>query len=1331
MEEKQPGKTEESDTNPDNLTANEIKSPEEDELVVLVNEKKRVISGLFNSAIAQKAAFEAQIDLARSGAASLEPTVANMQAIVNEMQAITEDRAGFNRERCLRLNVLNRQFTDLTDSLGRKRDLLGQEKAAIELEIGETKGIIQSQSKEVEAAEKILAKHNEKPKPLRWLAKIFDHDHGIENAEANRSHNQGLVERIKVLEEELIKLSSRYDEVTQLLNDVWDTGSEYRWLNHSHYLKGGSIDREIIRPTCEKINQETITAIKPLKAELIQRFMKEVVEPDVDKRLLREELKIMTAEDFNKLVLKKIKDDVIRTFMPSRNKLIFSDQGCQILGIQLGEEVHTQYDSTAQIFTLLRENGSTIKTFPESEIGQVSLLRWRLKPGEKLGRYKIEDWSIFEQTLVLSDEDGRTRTIKGVDDLEQLEADLFGVEEFKGEKTIRIVTQDPHDYRDSPNGPEDQTWQVRNEVNGYVTLSRSVGYYNLDQRDALLADIREILATDDPEEKNQIIGRMYLNRIYRAGPNNHVYIGADMSRYEFTNFDCPLRLALLSPLNEVAVENSLEEILPYNSPDSFNTAKSFDDIAERYYHAHYQDFDYLLRQDLLESYLPEGRQEILSSIVNSAYKVLNKGQNSSCLPDYMALANFGDSVDLYQCLLRVLRSSEMSLNSLFTSYLRDEKLFNSKIDEIRSMMPSINALTDLFEQNDHNERYDDAQDGTRKDHLVNALSVDLRRIATRETTGVEEKRLIMGLLVNQGAIDPKNIFEADQTMNVDFARETMLYLRSSTIFEDYLKADDLSSEMVQTFAQDVSELYGQIQNGALASFEPMLSNTDTLSFLSRHPESLKQVLLLQEQAPDFVAMIEVGGELESNRDQLIHYLFADGNVIERAKSMVSIFAGNRSLPDKLITFVEARLKDKLRDSDSQYPTSENGSESVLFKDLSYEQKLQALYNKVSQSIAISRSQEAKKAATERNKQAPDTFRFKHGMYIHGLPAAVMGPFMRNGNLCGEVLGPSAEVDSYPFHVDYSHITEEEDLIGNSLSQIIGPHRCNTFGITSKTNEFNPQVLVVTDREKAEWEKDVKYYAGSIEGQHTLILGAAPTTEVHYALLRDPSGSLEQFVDACIEEEHYIPAYALETVGNYQEGQLVFSYEDYVGELEKRKPYQDAQTFLQEEGYLDSFDVAQSSSGHRFTLKNHLLFATQKVMEIAPNYGLDSREQSIVAIAGRLHDIGKGAVGEQVIDNPVVASSFLSQIQGLSPDDKELVLNLIRYDELLGDVLQGKKKPDQFERIFPDENHQKMLLTLYKADVQAIDGNEDKNSFYHIWQVEEKLKDLGLEREGSE
>lgn len=128
--------------------------------------------------------------------------------------------------------------------------------------------------------------------------------------------------------------------------------------------------------------------------------------------------------------------------------------------------------------------------------------------------------------------------------------------------------------------------------------------------------------------------------------------------------------------------------------------------------------------------------------------------------------------------------------------------------------------------------------------------------------------------------------------------------------------------------------------------------------------------------------------------------------------------------------------------------------------------------------------------------------------------------------------------------------------------------------------------------------------------------------------------------------------------------------------------------------------------------------------------LEEHDKTLVKIAARLHDIAKGEIKRaslfQRMDNPTVAFSIIRHVKFLNLEDRKLILKLIQYDELYGDLLKtGETDPIrarlQIEKIFPKKREQKMLLSLYKADVMAI-GND----YYVEWEVEQKLKDLNLE-----
>lgn len=132
-----------------------------------------------------------------------------------------------------------------------------------------------------------------------------------------------------------------------------------------------------------------------------------------------------------------------------------------------------------------------------------------------------------------------------------------------------------------------------------------------------------------------------------------------------------------------------------------------------------------------------------------------------------------------------------------------------------------------------------------------------------------------------------------------------------------------------------------------------------------------------------------------------------------------------------------------------------------------------------------------------------------------------------------------------------------------------------------------------------------------------------------------------------------------------------------------------------------------------------LFNRKKVKE--------NKDVNLTVLAARLHDIGKRTRvinTNQWFDNPVAAFDCLKKIRNISYEQQQDIFFLIQYDELIGDILQGKKPKEDFFQLFKTQRERKTLLALYRADVWEIDGT---GNLYKEWQVDEKIKDLELDK----
>lgn len=1289
-------------------------------LSAFITEKRGQIGQKIRQAIEKRQEIEAEIaDIEKVEIP--EATIESMQAAVGESNALNKKWENLTREDYLRIIILNRQIKKIPQPL---EDSYLQFEKGLAAEQSKVRSMeSQEYMSEAEAgrAQALLESHNKIWRPVRWVDRLVKREK-IESAEKISSDYQALEMQVS---ESRQRITGLLDEESQLLSElkkVHDLANRRSYFISDEEAKKRIIQNEVIYPMKSEISVAVEQLADGVKAKLVEQIVEESIRPPVQTELIREEVTTLSEAEFAQMLVENARRYNIRNAIDydqlGRKR---SDEWCKILGLEPGSWSSLNYNQPTETFTVTDYEETVFKTFPLSEFDQYHLLSWNLKPGEKLDNGQaIENWDLAQQKLVLINANGERVVVQGVEDLIKWEAQAYYIskDEMTGEDSLALDESDPFRLRYSYEQSSIREYKIRSRENGQVTLVENKGNLTQAECDHIVEILTSFVQAEQVQKSNLSV-QVFSNL------QNRQYLEKFRALEEFCLRLDPrpfIRLLALAPLEETAHQNGLDATLDFGS-EIWNAPHDLEhrttDFCERYY----PQFEYLINNPVLREFFPTECATVLNVVLEKARQKINTF-GEDCFADCRLAIECGNSEDFYNAFSNLMLGNEYYIRGFKEIFQLHPDRIKAKIVAMGKTLPGAERLQEVM------VKFSD--DYNLKNIILREMAPVFReRIKAQDAPPEEKYRLIQILLGGRDSaeINPDILFGSDLDIKPEFVQAVMLYARTLPGIEEKLRPADINPEMIQDFMADFKELAQEIKNGKLEALRSIFTSFAVFGFLARHPESLKAVLQLPEQAPDFMTLISEGGALEDNQAQMVYYLFADGDVTSRAKSMVTIFAGNEPIDEKLIAFVEARLHTELQNAETLYPVKimvEGEVQTVPYKELSYTDKIKVLHEMVKRSIEISRSTEAKNQASERNRQAPGQFQFKTGMYLHGLDANVLVPFIRNGNICGEALGPSAEKDSFPFQVDYSYIQPDAEMAGKSLTEVIQPLQANSRGNTH-VEGGDAQVIAVTDRDQSTWEKGVTYFAGNIQGNHTLILGASPATELHAFILREPAASLPLLIQACVEEEHYIPGYALETKGDFQEGQMVFTYEDYTRALEERKPFQSAQEFLDNSSYLDAYDVAQVSGLHKFTLKNHLLLATEKAFEIGESYNLTPDEQTLVSLAARLHDIGKGAVGEQLVDNPVVAAGFLSQIRGLTPDQKELLLNLIRYDELLGDILQGTKNPEQFSRIFPDDRHQRMLLTLYKSDVQAIDGNEDGESLYHTWQVAEKLRELGLER----
>lgn len=154
------------------------------------------------------------------------------------------------------------------------------------------------------------------------------------------------------------------------------------------------------------------------------------------------------------------------------------------------------------------------------------------------------------------------------------------------------------------------------------------------------------------------------------------------------------------------------------------------------------------------------------------------------------------------------------------------------------------------------------------------------------------------------------------------------------------------------------------------------------------------------------------------------------------------------------------------------------------------------------------------------------------------------------------------------------------------------------------------------------------------------------------------------------------------------------------------------------------------SDNRQMLSVHMNRAARRALQLAKAVGLAPELQQVLCVAGKLHDLGKLDEGPQEETNVSAARAQLARVADLDPDTTRQVLLLIRYDELLGEILKGcdcssltefaQVKRDQLGRIFGGTPAlERALVVLYLADIQSKGVD-----LFTKWNIGPKLEFLG-------
>ncbi|MBI4193437.1 MAG: HD domain-containing protein, partial [Candidatus Colwellbacteria bacterium] len=421
--------------------------------------------------------------------------------------------------------------------------------------------------------------------------------------------------------------------------------------------------------------------------------------------------------------------------------------------------------------------------------------------------------------------------------------------------------------------------------------------------------------------------------------------------------------------------------------------------------------------------------------------------------------------------------------------------------------------------------------------------------------------------------------EAFERFRSQFARSFMeSLLASDPVLRGVPDArKKVAPDVAERFAfalRRLSEALAQPE-GILFPYRGFFTSFDVLRYLARQPERVEGVISLPSTySLLFDTLMKVGGPLAANTTEVMRDILKNGGLEQRAKTIESVFRRKVPYWKQLFLFTDARLGEQLALSQSTYPITDicgipltaliekhakskkihperrtrlesvvgdaggeiisrllSGSTgAVPFSGLTGMYKRLVFRDYIRRTVEHSRSDTQRKASSARNREyAGQELRLQAGMYLHGSSLTSLEPVLLNGNLPGEALGEAAKTDSYPFHVDFSHLSAEY------LGQHGTVHDALLSSISANYGAGD-QLFYLYDRTRGLWELGKRLTVETNEN-HALMLGGIPSTEISAVILRTLEMTFDNVARSIVENGMYIPVYDMQ-------GMLIFSPDDF-------------------------------------------------------------------------------------------------------------------------------------------------------------------------------------------
>ncbi|MBI4599758.1 hypothetical protein HY732_02445 [Candidatus Uhrbacteria bacterium] len=385
---------------------------------------------------------------------------------------------------------------------------------------------------------------------------------------------------------------------------------------------------------------------------------------------------------------------------------------------------------------------------------------------------------------------------------------------------------------------------------------------------------------------------------------------------------------------------------------------------------------------------------------------------------------------------------------------------------------------------------------------------------------------------------------------------------SSLVTQDYRKNFE---HAMQRFCTELSDA-----SGSILGFEQYVRSPHVLRFIARQPHKIEEVLQWPQMTPNLFEHFKPGGLLAHNIDQVTRDIFSNGDFLRRARETEQFLTSYVPYWKFLFFYTDRRLGGELASAVSRYPVShlegkplkrlgirrleamvrephvardvhDGTVDSIPFSMFHGTYKRIIFRDYLRRTVETSRSDSAKAHADRRNRRmASPTLSLEGNTYVHASAVDNISSMLLNGNLPQEALGESAGKDSYPFHIDFSHIASAPTGQSSVGDRLKGSYS-RSHGVVGRFGEKG-QLYYLYDRTSAHgWEAGKEYHAGEENGapdrRHALVLGGIPSTEISGIVVAVPEQSLALAREAVMEHGCYIPLYDMD-------GRMLFSPQEY-------------------------------------------------------------------------------------------------------------------------------------------------------------------------------------------